>query len=74
MTTCPVCKLEAQDIEPGFFDGKTFRCPKHGDFDVSDTALTTRLSASSDEWEAALNKATTRVGAGKRPKILDLDF
>jgi hypothetical protein len=74
MATCPICRSEAQEIELGFLDGKTFRCPKHDDFDVSDTALTTRLSASSNEWEAALKKATSRASAGKRPKILDLDF
>ena len=74
MATCPICKSEAQEIELGFLDGKTFRCTKHDDFDVSDTALTTRMNAGSDEWEAALKKATSRAGAGKRPKILDLDF
>lgn len=75
MARCPICQSEAQEIEPGtFIDGKWFRCPTHKDFGVSDTALTTRMNATSDEWEAALKKAANRADAGKRPKILDLDF
>jgi hypothetical protein len=37
MATCPICQSAAEEIEQGFFDGKTFRCPKHNDFQVSDT-------------------------------------
>jgi hypothetical protein len=39
MATCPICQSAAEEIEQGFFDGKTFRCPKHNDFQVSDTVL-----------------------------------
>jgi len=37
MAKCPICKSDAQEIEPGFFDGKTFRCPTHHEFEVADT-------------------------------------
>ena len=73
MATCPICKSEAQEIYPGSFDGTTFRCPNHNEFDVSDSVLKTRMNATSEEWEAALKKATDRA-SGKRPKIFDPDF
>ena len=76
MAACPICKSEAEEIEPGTFDGVWFRCLKHREFGVSDTVLSLkpRMDAGSDEWEAALKKAIERAGAGERPKILDLDF
>ena len=42
IATCPICKSDAQEIEPGVFDGKTFRCPKHGEFDVTGSVLSVR--------------------------------
>ena len=39
MATCPICKSEAEEIEPGTFDGVWFRCLKHREFGVSDTVL-----------------------------------
>ena len=39
MTRCPICKSDAEEIERGFFGGKTLRCPKHGEFEVSNTVL-----------------------------------
>jgi hypothetical protein len=75
MATCPICKSEAQEIEPGtFVDGTWFRCLKHREFGVSDTALKTRKDAEPEQWERALKKAIERAGEGNRPKILDLDF
>jgi hypothetical protein len=68
-------KSEAQEIEPGtFVDGTWFRCLKHREFGVSDTALKTRKDADPEQWERALKKAIERAGAEERPKILDLDF
>ena len=33
---CPVCNSQAaEDITPEFFDGKTFRCPDCGEYDIS---------------------------------------
>lgn len=75
MVSCPICKAEAEEIEPGtFVDGTWFRCLKHREFGVSDTALKTRKDAEPEQWESALKKATERAGEGNRPKILDLDF
>jgi hypothetical protein len=73
---CPICKSLAQEIEPGFFDGKTFRCPKHGEFQVADTVYCVKgcMDAGSDRWEAALKRATGRTSAGARPRILTYDF
>jgi hypothetical protein len=76
MATCPICKLDALEIEPGYFDGKTFRCPKHGEFDVTGSVLSDRVHMASDsnQWEAALKKAASRATAGRRPRILTYDF
>ena len=74
MVTCPVCKSEAEEIEPGTFDGVWFRCLKHREFGVSHTALKTRKDAEPEQWERALKKAVERAGEGNRPKILDEDF
>ena len=74
MAICPVCKSEAEVIDPGTFDGVWFRCLKHREFGISDTAVKTRKDASPEQWERALKRATERAGEGTRPKILDTDF
>jgi hypothetical protein len=74
MATCPVCRSEAEEIEGDTFDGVWFRCLKHREFGVSDTALKTRKDAEPEQWERALKKAIERAGAEERLKILDLDF
>jgi len=74
MVICPICKSEAEEIEPGTFDGVWFRCLKHREFGVSDTALKTRKNVEPEQWERALKKAIERAGPEERPKILDLDF
>ena len=35
MPACPVCKFSAKEIEKDFFYGKTYLCPRHGEFDVT---------------------------------------
>ena len=74
MTMCPICKSEAEQIDPGTFDGVWFRCLKHREFGVSDTALKTGKDADQEQWDNALKRATERAGEGQRPKILDTDF
>ena len=72
-TTCPICGAEAE----GFFqtDFHNIRCPTHGEFEVSDTAMVTRLGkASASLWERALERAKLRAESGKPPRILDQDF
>ena len=74
MATCPICNSEAEQIEPGAFDGKTFRCPKHGEFDVAHSVLNTMMNASAARWEVALAKAASQAAEGKRPRITTYDF
>jgi hypothetical protein len=71
MAVCPICKLTAEEIVPGFFDGTTYRSQKDGEFDVSDSVLQTRayMKASTAEWEAALKRAKDNGAPGKRPRI-----
>lgn len=76
MAICPICKADdAEEIEPGMFDGKTFRCLKHGEFGVSDTVLSVReyMDADAGRWESALANAGSRAIEG-RPRILRFDF
>jgi hypothetical protein len=74
MVMCPICKSEAEEIEGDAFDGLWFRCLKHREFGVSDTALKTRRNADPKQWERAPKKAIERAGPEERSKILDLDF
>ena len=55
MATCPICKSDAEEIESGFIDGKTFRCAKHGEFQVSDSVLNVPalMDADTSQWETA---------------------
>jgi hypothetical protein len=82
MDKCPVCKSDAQELEPGFFDGYTVKCPIHGEIEFSDSVRAARWNEPRAAWEAALTRARERAlktaqhttVAGKRPRILDSDF
>jgi hypothetical protein len=76
MAICPICKSEATEIEPGSFDGKSFSCPNHGEFDVTGSVLSVpaHMAAGTEQWEAALKKAASRSFGGKRPRIVTYDF
>ena len=76
MPICPICKSAAEEIQAGFFYGKTFRCPKHGEFDVASAVLSTSvlMNARQNEWEAALETASEKAIKGLRPRILLYDF
>jgi len=83
MEKCPVCQALVEQFEQGFIDGCAVKCPIHGWFELSDTALVTRSGEPREAWERALTKARKRVLhqteqnetiAGKRPRILDSDF
>jgi hypothetical protein len=76
MATCPICKSDAEEIESGFIDGKTFRCAKHGEFQVSDSVLNVPalMDADTSQWETALKNAARRADPGLRPRILSYDF
>ena len=64
---CPICKSAAEVIETDYSDGKTFRCQKHGEFDVAETVLDTPIfmNARLDDWEAALKTASDQAIKGK---------
>ena len=76
MTTCPVCKAKAEEIELGTIDGKIFRCLKHGDFAVANSVFCVLEFANASEhwWEVAFKRATSRAAGKRRPKILTYDF
>ena len=76
MATCPICKSAAEEIEPGRFDGKTYRCPMHREFEVADSVLQTPklMGASTAEWKTALSRAKDKSAPGKRPRILTYHF
>ena len=59
MAACPICKSNAEEIKSGFIDGKTFRCAKHGEFQVSDSVLNVPalMDADTSQWETALKNA-----------------
>jgi hypothetical protein len=71
MAICPICKSISEQIEPGLRDGKTYRCPKHDEFDVTDTVLQSSdlMNANATKWETALERARERALPGKRPRI-----
>ena len=58
------------------FDGTTFRCPNHNEFDVADSVLKTGalMEAGRYRWEQALYKAAERAPPGKRARIFTYDF
>jgi hypothetical protein len=76
LVTCPICKGGAVEIDPGLFDGISYRCEKHGDFSVSGSTLSAKICMDADEtkWENAFEKARKRAIKGKRPVILTYDF
>ena len=77
MAICPICKsADAEEIQTDFFYGKTFRCPKHGEFDVASAVLSSPdlMNAPPNEWESALRMAAEKAIALSRPRILEYDF
>ena len=76
MATCPICKSAAEEIETDYSDGKSFRCPKHGEFDVAEAVLNNRvlMNAHSDKWEKALKVASANAIRRTRPRILEYNF
>ena len=77
MPACPVCKFSAKEIEKDFFYGKTYLCPRHGEFDVTLQVLESpiHMHASPNDWEAALRKASEKAAPiGSRPIIRLFDF
>ena len=76
MSTCPVCKFSAKEIEKDFFYGKTYLCPRHGEFDVTLQVLEspTHMHAGPNDWEVALRRASEKATNRSRPVIRLFDF
>jgi len=72
---CPICKSPAQEL-PRAGDATGFRCVMHNNFKVADTvAGELRAEAyTTQQWEAALQKAKQRTKLGEWPVIRSSDF
>jgi hypothetical protein len=73
---CPICGAKAEefwDVEAGF---RRFKCPKHDEFEVSQSAMTVRHGAwvYQEFWERALEHAKLRAESGELPRIEGADF
>ena len=73
---CPVCEnAAAEDITPNTFDGKAFRCPSCGEFDIVGSVYepATLKALPPDKRKDALARATIvstwASGRGSHPTI-----
>jgi hypothetical protein len=74
-TPCPICEADAEALpNTDDLNGGAFRCPAHGRFEVSATALTAHRQKGILDWERALERAQARASIGSRPRIEDEDF
>ena len=76
MAQCPICKSEAEVIEPHHIDGITFSCPTHGEFGVARNVFRVQeyMNANSTRWERALQIAKIQAPTGVRPRITTYEF
>ena len=76
MAICPICKFTAREIQIDFYHGKTYRCPRHDEFDVVAQVLDSpdHMKAGSKQWEAALERASVKATDGSRPRIRLYEF
>ena len=74
-TRCSICGSGAQRELPRTGEFDVIHCPKHGEFEVSDTVMAAwDGKASQSLWERALERAKLRAESGKRPRMMDADF
>jgi len=74
---CPVCEnAAAEDITPTTFDGKAFRCPSCGEFDIVGSVYepATLKALPRDQRKDALARATIVTTIGQRPRIRSYDL
>jgi hypothetical protein len=73
MLQCPICKSEAEEIEPGIGEHRGFDCKTHGQFRVAGTVIAL-MEAGNDwtlrRWENALEVAKRAAAPGKLPMII----
>ena len=74
---CPVCNSQAaEDITPELFDGKTFRCPNCGEYDISYSVYQPGAlkSLEANKRHDALGRAKIQATSGHRPRITTYDL
>ena len=76
MGFCPICRREAAVLPDKSGDADGIDCVRHGKFKVSETvfAIDHDKRASTEQWEAALEKAKVRQPSALAPLILSYDF
>jgi hypothetical protein len=74
MVTCPICGMTAEEIDLGLFDGRGFRCGKHGDFRVASSVFAESRERTRPQWKSALAMAKRRAAVGTSPLITTYDF
>jgi hypothetical protein len=74
---CPVCEnAAAEEITPTTFNGKAFRCPSCGEFDIVGSVYepATLQALPPDKRKDALARATIVSTLGTRPRITSYDL
>ena len=74
---CPVCEnAAAEDITPNTFDGKAFRCPACGEYDIVASVYEPGAlkALPRDRRKDALARAIIVATIGKRPRITTYDL
>jgi hypothetical protein len=73
MLQCPICKSDAEEVEPGMMEGIGFDCKQDGRFRISRTVIA-MMEAGREwpcgRWENALEVAKRAADPGKLPMIL----
>ena len=74
---CPVCNNPAaEDITPHTFDGKVFRCPTCGEYDIVHSVYQPGAlkALEPDKRKDALARAQIVAIVGHRPRITSYDL
>jgi hypothetical protein len=74
---CPVCEnAAAEDVTPHTFDGKTFRCPTCGEYDIVGSVYDPGTLEALDlsKRKDALARAKRQATGGRRPRITTYDL
>jgi hypothetical protein len=70
---CPICGSAAKPLDR-VGDADRFECPKHDKFKVSGSAMQTKQTRDSREWESAFDRAKKRTDPGEWPLITIYEF
>jgi len=76
MAFCPICRREAAVVPDQTGDADQFDCVRHGKFRVAARvfAIARDKRVTTEQWEAALEKAKARQPSAVTPLILSYDF